>query len=265
MRFYLGTHRPRWLEINSVGELFVSYHTLSKYRRYGDPFPKGRNRWALDSGGFTELDTYGEWDVDPDIYGGAVYRFIADIGVPPEFAAPQDWMCEPWILAKTGFTVTDHQEMTIESVVYLREEFPHAPWIPVLQGWRLEDYLSHVEQYRAAGIDLASERLVGLGSVCRRQSTAEIGAIVGALYAQGISLHGFGVKREGLARYGHMLASADSLSWSRTARYGRIKLPECQHRGPCNNCLRYAMQWRDQTIAALQNPQQTELALDFTA
>lgn len=53
--------------------------------------------------------------------------------------------------------------------------------------------------------------LVGLGSVCRRQSTAEIGIIAGTLHAMGLKLHGFGVKREGLARYGHCLSSSDSM------------------------------------------------------
>ncbi len=26
-----------------------------------------------------------------------------------QWAAPQDWMCEPWIVAKTGLTVEYHQ------------------------------------------------------------------------------------------------------------------------------------------------------------
>lgn len=262
--FYLGTHRPRWLEAANV-PLFISYHTLAAYRRAGDPFPKGRTLWALDSGGFTELDQRGEWTVSADEYGGAVYRFMMDIGTPPMFCAPQDWMCEPRVRAKTGLTIADHQELTIDSVRYLRREFPHAPWIPVLQGWHPKDYLAHLAQYQAAGFDLATEPLVGLGSVCRRQSTAEIGAIVTMLHAHGLRLHGFGVKRAGLAKYGHMLASADSLAWSYTARADKVKLPGCEHDGPCNNCLRYALQWREDTLVVLNRPQQTAFPLDVAA
>ncbi|CAL9677543.1 hypothetical protein SUDANB95_07868 (plasmid) [Actinosynnema sp. ALI-1.44] len=259
--FYLGAHRGRWLEQAQV-PLFISYRTLAKYRRGGDHFPKGLTSWALDSGGFTELSQYGKWTVDPDDYGGAVYRFMEDVG-PPVFCAPQDYMCEPWILKKTGLTVPVHHELTIESVQYLREHFPHAPWIPVLQGWRLEDYLIHLAMYEAAGFDLAAEPLVGLGSVCRRQSTAEIGAIVSALHARGLRLHGFGVKRAGLAKYGHLLKSADSLAWSYTARASKIRLPGCEHRGPCNNCLRYALKWREETIEAMNAPQQFALPLEM--
>jgi len=261
-RFYLGTHRPRWLEQVNV-PLCISYSTLSQYRCRGDDFPKGRTTWILDSKGYSELDAHGEWTISQDDYGGAVYRFMEDIGTPPDFCSPQDWMCEPHILAKTDMTIAEHQEFTIDSVLYLREEFPHAPWIPVLQGWTLQDYLSHVEQYAAAGIDLTKEWMVGLGSVCRRQSTAQIGAIVTALHALGLKLHGFGVKRDGLEKYGHMLASADSMAWSRTARYDEIRLDGCEHQGPCNNCQRYALLWRSQTIAALDAPKQDAFALEF--
>jgi hypothetical protein len=262
--FYLGTHRPRWLETVNV-PLFISFHTLSKYRRRGDAFPKGHTEWALDSGGFTELSKHGEWTIDQDDYGGAVYRFMEDVGTAPTFCAPQDMMCEPNIRAKTGLTVADHQEYTIDSVLYLRENYPHANWITVVQGSRLEDYLAHVEQYAAAGIDLASESLVGVGSICRRQSTSEIVAIVSALHARGLKMHGFGVKREGLAKYGHLLKSADSMAWSFTARYGNIHLDGCEHPGLCNNCSRYALQWRADTLAVLDAPKQDALALDFAA
>ena len=51
----------------------------------------------------------------------------------------------------------------------------------------------------AAGVHLHMERRVGLGSVCRRQATAEIGDIVKAMADEGLRLHGFGVKAAGIA------------------------------------------------------------------
>ncbi len=85
-----------------------------------------------------------------------------------------------------------------------------------LASW--PDYLDCVRLYASAGIDLAALPRVGLGSVCRRQSTAEIAVIVAALARRGLRLHGFGVKTGGLHLYGHQLASADSMAWSYTAR-----------------------------------------------
>ncbi|XTZ13889.1 DUF7221 family queuine tRNA-ribosyltransferase-like protein [Micromonospora echinospora] len=272
MDFYLGTHDPRWLETSHV-PLFVSMHRLAKYQRTGDPFPKARARWAMDSGGFTELRDHGTWTTDADTFGGMVYRFTEDCGRAPDFVAGQDWMCEPWVIsggihkgiryAGTGLTIRDHLELTVEGHCYLKQEFPHAPWAPVLQGWQLDDYLLCDELYRAAGVDLAAEPRVGLGSVCRREGTEEIGAIASVFASKGYRLHGFGVKRRGLERYGHLLASADSLAWSAGARWDKVRLPGCEHRGYCNNCRRWALQWRSETLAAMDRPAQ--LCLDLWA
>lgn len=267
-RFYLGTHRGRWLEDHRFAgiPLFVTYNTLSAYRRRGDDFPKGiATDYAIDSGAYTEISRFGDWRDSPDIYGGRVYRFIEDIGRPPDFVAIQDMPCEPGALAASGFTVTDHLEFTLDSLLYLRSEFPHARWLPTLQGWRLEDYLRHEQMHREAGVDLTQEPLVGLGSVCKRVSSADIAAIVTTLAARGIRLHCFGVKRDGLARIGHAISSADSLAWSATARRSGIRLPGCVHRGPCNNCPRYARQWWQETVDVQNVPQQTALALSFAA
>jgi hypothetical protein len=276
LAFYLGTHQPRWLEHSPV-PLMVSARTLAKYRRRrregvalipgaevgADVFPNARVPWALDSGGFTELSMYGHWTMDAEEYGGMVARFMVDGGWPPVFAAPQDWMCEPSIRAKTGHTVADHQEFTVHNYLQLREEFPFVPWLPVLQGWTVEDYLAHADAYHRAGVDLTAEPLVGLGSVCRLQDTVKPAMIAQALHDRDITrLHGFGIKVDGLASYGHLLASADSLAWSFAARRRRQRLSGCTHRGPCNNCLAYALAWREHVLAGLRTPKPLRLSLD---
>jgi hypothetical protein len=242
--FYLGTHQAKWLRDGRMPPLFVSARRLQQFVSRGDAFPKAQVVWALDSGGFTELSMNGWWDTPIEEYAGAVVRWMDEGGAPPAFAAPQDWMCEPVILAKTGLTVRDHQQLTVENYCRLIDEYSFVPWLPVLQGWTLDDYLECADMYAAAGVDLAAEPSVGLGSVCRRQSTDEIGEIVSTLHARGLRLHGFGVKTEGLRRYGHLLDSADSLAWSYAARRRQIKLDGCTHSGLCSNCPRWALQWR---------------------
>jgi hypothetical protein len=81
----------------------------------------------------------------------------------------------------------------------------------VLQGWELPDYIRCVDLYRSAGVDPAALPRVGLGSVCRRQSTGQIADIVITLANLGLNLHGFGVKTGGLHKYGYRLSSADCL------------------------------------------------------
>jgi hypothetical protein len=206
--FYLGTHQPGWLTTARV-PLFISDRRLRGYYR----LPRAAAPWALDSGGFTELSTHGTWahGPTPAQYVCRIRRYTADIG-QLAWAAPQDWMCEPWIIAKTGLTVGEHQRRTVDNLVRLRELAPDLPIIPVLQGWTAADYLRCADLYTAAGIDLTTERLVGLGSVCRRQSTTDTGRIITALHHIGVRrLHGFGVKTRGLGTYAAYLTSADCL------------------------------------------------------
>ncbi len=239
--FYLGAHQPHWLW-RAGFPLFVSHRQLA--RRRG--LRPASCRWALDSGGFTELSLHGRWVTPAADYAAAVATYVQQIG-GLDFA-PQDWMCEPFITAHTGLTVREHQERTVASYLELRHLAPQLPFIPVVQGWALADYLHCVELYRSAGVDLAALPLTGLGSVCRRQSTGEITEIVTALARRGLRPHGFGVKTGGLHRYGHQLVSADSMAWSYSAR----RLPAlagCTGHRNCANCLTYAAGWRHRVLA----------------
>ena len=242
LAFYMGAHQPHWLW-RARFPLFVSHRQLARRRS----LRPATCRWALDSGGFTELSLHGRWITPAQDYAAAVARYSERIGAL-DFAAPQDWMCEPPIVARTGLSVREHQERTVASYLELRRIAPDLPFIPVVQGWDLASYLECVRLYASAGITLAALPRVGLGSVCRRQSTAEIAVIVAALARRGLRLHGFGVKTGGLHLYGHQLASADSMAWSYTARRA-LALPGCTGHRNCANCLAYATSWRRSMLA----------------
>lgn len=243
MQFYLGTHMSSWLDQIDV-PLFVSHRRLFYRKR----LPVAINRWALDSGGFTELSMYGEWRTSPSEYIEAVKRYRDEIG-HMDWAAPQDAMCEPFILEKSkawlGGTVLSHQRWTIDNYLELRSLDATLPFIPVLQGFTLDDYKAHRDMYGAAGVDLGLEATVGIGSVCRRQATSEINEIMTEM-SKGINLHGFGVKTSGIRTYGRLLTSADSLAWSYRGR--RVK--PCPHTGmtSCNNCRWHALEWRKKLL-----------------
>lgn len=233
MRFYLGTHRPHWLELTNV-PLFVSRNTLTGRKT----LPRARAQWALDSGAFTELRDHGRWRIGPAEYVAEVRRYQQIGGL--EWVAPQDWMCEPFILAKTGLTVAQHQQRTVDNFLRLRADLGPLV-IPVLQGWRWVDYHLCWDKYSRAGVDLEAEPLVGLGSVCRRQNTQEAALIVRSLAP--LKLHGFGIKLTGLEVFGHALASADSMAWSYRARNDH-PMRGHTHKS-CANCLEWALRWAE--------------------
>jgi len=252
---YLGTHLPHWLATAGV-PLFVSHRRLASRRA----LPRAVCGWALDSGGFTELGMHGGWRTSAAEYVAAVERYDREVG-HLDWAAPRDWMCEPEMLARTGLSVREHQERTVADFLDLTARWPagsRSPFVPVLQGWDLAEYLHCVDLYQSAGVDLTRHRVVGVGSVCRRQATEQIRAVIAAVHQRltpagartwPSTLHGFGVKVRGLARYGRLLGSADSLAWSYTARRG-ARLPGHRHAN-CANCLPYATAWRHRLLHQL--------------
>lgn len=246
MRFYLGTHEEAWLTRDGFEgiPLFVSVKRFIRRQRRA-PWPAARTRWALDSGAFTELARHGRHVTPAAEYAEWIERLDAEVG-SLDWAAPQDWMVEPFMLEQTGLTIYEHQCRTVESVLELRR-LVDVPVIPVLQGWTLDDYVRCVELYAEAGVELCDEPTVGVGSVCKRQDSFEIAAIMRTLAERGLALHGFGVKMEGVGLYATHLASADSLAWSDHYRKNP-PLPGHSHKS-CTNCAEGALRWRRSLLA----------------
>tara|TARA_R110002020_G_scaffold383531_2_gene594177 strand:- start:415 stop:1233 length:819 start_codon:yes stop_codon:yes gene_type:complete len=243
--FYLGigTQRPRWLEQVDVPFFVARINLQPQYLGRDKTLPRAINRWALDSGGFTQVHK-GGWELTVPEYVAEVRRYVDEIG-KMDWCAPMDWMCEETALAATGLTVREHQKLTTENFLELRQELGETV-IPVLQGWERDDYLQHVEDYEKAGVYLEDEERVGVGSICRRHADGAIGSVLQSL--QPLRLHAFGVKGTALARYHNWITSADSMAWSATARFGNIKLFDCTHGGLCSKCPEYALQWREKTL-----------------
>lgn len=253
MRFYLGIAEPYWLRTLGV-PAFVSRRRLTRRDR---PLPRAAAPWALDSGGFTELSMHGGWSITVRQYAAEIERFAEQIG-QLEWAAPMDYMCEPSMLARTGLTVAEHQRRTIQNYLALRE-LVGGVVAPVLQGWTLHDYQTHVAAYATAGVQLDALPVVGLGSVCRRGQDTEIAAIVRGLQPYRLNLHGFGVRSRTLIRLRLVLASADSMAWSYNARRNP-PLPGCTH-AHCGNCQRWALRWRERILRGAAQLDLSEEAL----
>lgn len=241
MDFWTGAPEPVWLA-RSAHPWMVSRRRFLRQKSHRASI----GRWVLDSGGFTEVSQHGTWRTAPEEFAAQVRHIIDAVG-RPDWCAPQDWMCEPWVVEGTGLTVLEHQRRTVENFTLLRRIAPTVPWIPVLQGFEVEDYWRCVEMYDAVGVDLWSEPVVGVGSVCRRQGTSTAGALLTGLAAAGLRLHGFGVKVTGLAAYGDSLVSADSMAWSFAARRENIRLDGCSHQ-KCSNCMRWAIRWTEDSV-----------------
>jgi hypothetical protein len=103
--------------------------------------------------------------------------------------------------------------------------------------------------YEQANVDLASEPLVAVGSVCRRGQDDEIVRILDRLSREGLAMHAFGVRSSALQRAADCLVSADSMSWSYTARRA-APMPGHTHKS-CANCRIYAEAWHARQLQRL--------------
>lgn len=257
MNFYLGAHHGDWLADERFADipLFVSHRTLARYRK----LPRAIGRWALDSGGFTELSLHGRWITTAAEYARAVRRYASEVG-GLVWASPQDWMCEPQMLAKTGLTVEEHQRRTVENFLELRGLGVDV--VPVLQGWSMGEYFDCADMYARAGVDLLSEPTVGVGTICRRQKDISVALILSTLVSDGLRVHPYGCKKTGLTaalrmglgtpgKAGGCVVSSDSTAWSVNASY-EPPLPECagKHKS-CSNCPIWAINWRSEMVESL--------------
>jgi hypothetical protein len=243
--FYLGAHHPNWLTFAEF-PLFVSRRRLQMYK----VLPKANRKWALDSGGFTELQMHGRWTLSASDYVALARRYRDEIG-HMEWAAPQDWMCEPFMLEKTKSTVESHQRRTVRNYVGLMEMAPDIPWIPVLQGWLPSDYMRCIDLYSQYRVDLTKCPTVGVGSICRRQGEVRIAMLLDELARHGLRLHGFGIKLKGLELAANSLHSADSMAWSYAARRQPTMCGSKTHKN-CANCYTYAKEWRDKVATLIE-------------
>lgn len=251
-KFWLGYHIPSGLWGGELhGPVFVSVQRLRKRK---SEWPRSLVPIALDSAGFSQITMHGQWLISPAEHVAICRRAIAELGTV-EWAAIQDWMCEDDALARTGLSIAEHQRRTIVSYETLLELAPEVRWVPALQGRSLSDYMRHLEDYKRAGHDLLALDLVGLGSVCRRQATAEIVALVRGLASTGLRLHGFGVKSTGLELISDALVSADSMAWSFE---GRVETRETGRRDSkgrgLGNSPEYAEVFRQRMLALIAAP-----------
>jgi hypothetical protein len=173
----------------------------------------------MDSGAFTEVSTHGGYRYSVDEYAGQIRRWAANGHLLA--AVAQDWMCEPWILQKTGLTIAEHQRLTLERYDALTAQNTAGVYImPVLQGYAPDDYVRHIRLY---GARLATGAWVGVGSICKRNaSPRSVEAVLLAIHYErpDLRLHGFGLKTTALRSelVSDLLHTADSMAWSFQAR-----------------------------------------------
>jgi hypothetical protein len=209
--FYVGLHQPS--DAWRFPRAFVS---VTRLQRRQSNFQV--QDWILDSGAFSTIARHGGYPAPVQDYADQIDRWRTCGRL--RAAVTQDYMCEPWMVQRTGLSVGAHQQLTIDRYDQLCTRVSGVYIMPVLQGFLVDEYLAHVEMY---GQRLIPGGWVGVGSVCKRNSTPQqVIAILDAIHRvrPDLRLHGFGIKWSTLTQPAALarLSSADSMAWSFAAR-----------------------------------------------
>jgi len=149
--------------------------------------------------------------------GGYTYNceeYLEIVGkVKPTWWATMDYPCEPTILP--AMSINERIEKTIENTQTLRAA-PFGGFLPVIQGWEIEDYLYCAERMKKENL---IQPVMAIGSICRRGSQAEVVAVVSALQRAlpEVKFHAFGTKISTLnynnGEILNYLESLDTAAW----------------------------------------------------
>jgi hypothetical protein len=198
----------------------------------------GRVRWprtvvegvadvALDSAGFVAMKRHGgyPWTAQDYVRMAMLRRWA--------WWSQMDYCCEPEI-ARDSAEVRSRVDRTGAALAECRmiaSDLGASAPMPVLQGWRPDDYLRSMDLLDKAG---AWPELVGVGSVCRRHLRGPDGLFavidrIGERLPPGTRLHLFGVKGPALPRLDTtgFVHSTDSCAWDYA---GRIRVTRAEGR-----------------------------------
>jgi hypothetical protein len=224
--------------------------SLRRLKDRQSPAPFAGHDWMMDSGAFSEITINGKYTFTVN-----EYLHYVEMHNPGLFFN-MDYMCEPFVLEKTGGTVKEHQQKSIDNQIkimdHIHEYNIKGDFAGCIQGWKINEYLEHIDMLKAHG--LITPRM-GIGSICRRDKTEDIVKIIETVKHElpNVKLHGFGVK---LKVYEYPAAheclySADSSAWSYDGRREETKqCGDCIHPGAknCANCHVHMLKWYNRII-----------------
>jgi len=188
----------------------TSYLKNKKWHNWKGLSPE---RVFIDSGGYSFFRKWGEYPFSLEKYLEFV-DIISDL-YPLELVAIRDYPCEPDINRQHILTNKERIEKTVSNAVECFQSEGNYPWIPVIQGYTIEEYLYCVDLYKDVGIPLD---YIAIGSICSRKGNLHtIRRIIRSIYERTkAKIHAFGLSLVYLKDpiIFNLLFSSDSAAWN---------------------------------------------------
>ena len=176
--------------------------------------PETVERVILDSGGFSFFSRWGDYPFTLEQYLDLVY-YIKDIH-PLFRVVTLDYPCEPEIDRSQLMTNEERINKTVSNTVRCFDSDNTLPWLPVIQGYTIQEYLSCIDKYKDAGV---MSDYWAIGSICSRKgSPYQIRNILATIkkHHESKKIHSFGLSLKYLAdpQVFHSIYSSDSSAWN---------------------------------------------------
>ena len=253
-------------EARIIDKLCTTVKCLVNYatHRTKPPLPNNMNTLFVDAGGYGILTKLKDYPFSPNTY----FRDLRIL--KPAYWGSMDYPCHPPFLKRLGRTVTEQIIATLNNQILLMEhdQFDQVPgqFIPVIQGWEMDDYLYCIDAMRDNGLltdymaigSLKRPRKGNNGPNQTKQLILQI-----AKELPGTRLHIFGITL--LILEDPMVApaiySGDSASWSFEHKFTKVggpHRPDLPHAGVENHFDRrflVAQDWLQRFNIIMQNNQ----------
>lgn len=194
----------------------------NKFRTSQFIFAPTIKRLFIDSGGFAVHKRFGEYPYTVEQYIEYVQYMMEKW--PVTEVAILDYPCEPTVNREIYSSNLDRIRITVDNAISCIDADHNIPWVPVIQGYSLKEYLTCWGLYQDAGI---KANLWAMGSVCARKKLGGIRTIVTALHKRTKqNLHAFGLTLVSIRdpQVFFALESSDSLAWNWYAKNKEAKI-----------------------------------------
>jgi len=196
----------------------------------------------LDSGGFSFFTKYSDYPFTVREYVKWICEMQKVNNGKVKYAAIMDYPCEPSINRKAFKTNKERIEKTVENAIKCFENEIPAKWIPVLQGYALDEYIFCLDLYKEHGI---LTDYIAIGSMCKRSNISEIVKIVYEIkkvYRGKIHVFGLTIKALRNVALFNLIHSCDTIGYTFACKSAKETFEKMNELIKKIECLKKKMQ-----------------------
>jgi len=198
----------------SAGSMYAKKLSLNR-----GMIPESTKRLFLDSGGYSFFTRWGKYPFSIEEY--VIFAQSIQDEYPLTEVAIMDFPCEPNTNRSILKSNKERIDNTVQNALSCIDYDPNLPWVPVIQGYTLNEYLYCLDLYKDAKMYHDDFHLWAIGTLCARKKLDGIRSMVVNITDKiNAPVHTFGMNYRFLKdpQIFFSIYSSDSGAWSYNGR-----------------------------------------------